>query len=117
MPPGRATSPWARTPARTLTSGSDNVAIANAGKAGESGTIRIGGTSQTATFIAGISGTTLGGATQPVVVNSAGQLGTATAAKSAADLGQLMDTVERQQHALKSQQRQIERLRKLVKGG
>ena len=44
---------------KNLTTGSNNVDIANPGKAGESGTIRIGtdGT-QTATFIAGISGTT-----------------------------------------------------------
>ena len=43
-----------------LTTGSQNIDIANVGKAGEAGTIRIGtnGT-QTATFIAGISGTTL----------------------------------------------------------
>ena len=67
--------------------------------------------------MAGITGSSIPGPTQAVVVNSSGQLGTATAAKSAADLGQLMDTVERQQHALKHQQRQIERLREQVKGG
>ena len=47
----------------------------------EAGTIRIGtDDKQTATYIAGISGTTLGGAAQPVVVKSNGQLGTAPAA-------------------------------------
>ena len=45
-----------------LTTGSNNIDIGNAGVAAESNTIRIGtpGT-QTATFIAGISGTPVGG--------------------------------------------------------
>ena len=95
--------------AKNLTTGSNNVDIANAGKAGEAGTIRIGtADKQTATFIAGISGTTLGGAAQPVVVNSNGQLGTAPAAS--ASTASLAATVERLQ-------RQVERLRKQVKGG
>ena len=57
-----------------LTTGSDNIDIANPGVAGESGTIRIGdhGT-QTAAFIAGVRGTTLGRAAQPVVVRSTGK--------------------------------------------
>ena len=77
--------------------------------AGESGTIRIGNNSnQTATFIAGISGTTLGGTPQPVVVKSNGQLGTAPAAS--ASTASLAATVERLQ-------RQVERLREQVKGG
>src|SRR5438128_1523465 len=45
-----------------LTTGSNNIDIGNAGVAGESGTIRIGtGGTQTATFIAGISGATIPG--------------------------------------------------------
>ena len=87
--------------------------LATRAPAPTSATTRIGtqGT-QTRAFMAGITGTSIPGPTQAVVVNSSGQLGTATAAKSAADLGQLMDTVERQQQTpLEHQQRQIERLR------
>jgi hypothetical protein len=60
---------------QNLTTGDNNIDIGNRGGAGESNTVRIGtqGT-QTATFIAGISGTAvMGGA---VKVNAAGQLGT-----------------------------------------
>jgi hypothetical protein len=54
---------------------SNNIDIGNAGVAGESNTIRIGST-QTATFIAGISGVTTASATgTAVVVDSNGQLG------------------------------------------
>ena len=117
---------------QNLTTGSNNIDIANDGKAGESKVIRIGTKGdQNRTFIAGISGRTVEGTAQPVVVNAQGQLGTASAAKasaseplSAADARQLVDTVEsqqqaltHQQNALERQQRQIERLRKQVKGG
>src|SRR5262245_52886893 len=59
-----------------LTAGNINIYIGNAGAATESSTIRIGeqGT-QTATFIAGISGATVTGTA--VVVNGSGQLGVA----------------------------------------
>jgi hypothetical protein len=57
-----------------LTTGSNNVDIGSAGVAGESNTIRIGSV-QTRTFIKGISGVALAGAT--VVVNAVGQLGVA----------------------------------------
>ena len=59
---------------------------------------------QTATYIAGISATPLGGTTQPVVVKSNGQLGTAPAAAakasaaeplSAADGRRMMAEIER----------------------
>ena len=63
---------------------------------------------QTATFIAGISATTLGGAAQPVVVKSDGKLGVAPAAS--ASTASLTATVERLQ-------RQVKRLRERVKGG
>jgi Chaperone of endosialidase len=55
--------------------GNYNIAICNDGVAGENGTVRIGDT-QTATYIAGISGTAVVGET--VVVDANGQLGTAT---------------------------------------
>jgi hypothetical protein len=57
-----------------LTTGSNNIDIGSAGVGGESNTIRIGSV-QTRTFIKGISGVALAGAT--VVVNAAGQLGVA----------------------------------------
>ncbi len=93
-----------------LTTGSNNVDIANAGKAGESNAIRIGtkGTQQHA-FIAGVSGKTIPGPTQRVVVNAQGQLGTASAA-APSSTASLEATVERLQ-------RQVERLREQVKGG
>ena len=109
-----------------LTTGSNNIDIGNAGKAGEQKVIRIIGTkpAQIRTFIAGISGKVVPGVAQPVVVNAQGQLGTASAAKastaeplSAADARQLMETVDRQQRALKRQQHEIDQLRKQVKGG
>jgi hypothetical protein len=57
-----------------LTTGSNNIDIGNQGVAAESGMIRIGTTStQTATYIAGIYGTSVTGSA--VVVSSTGQLG------------------------------------------
>jgi hypothetical protein len=72
-----------------LTTGSNNIAIANPGVAGESNTIRIGalGTetscaafplpAHTVTYIAGISGQTASGGAA-VFVNTDGKLGTLT---------------------------------------
>jgi uncharacterized coiled-coil protein SlyX len=59
-----------------LTTGGDNIDIGNEGVAGESDTIRIGtqGT-QTATYIAGVSGGAVAGSA--VKVNAAGKIGTA----------------------------------------
>ncbi len=59
-----------------LTTGNANIDIGNSGVAAESATIRIGAT-QTATFIAGISGATSTGGVG-VFVNGSGQLGTLT---------------------------------------
>jgi len=60
-----------------LTTGSNNIDIGSRvlGLVGESNTIRIGGSNQTNTYIAGISGNTVTGA--PVVVATDGHLGTA----------------------------------------
>ena len=60
---------------KNLTTGSNNVDIANQGVAGEAGTIRIGTAAQTRTFLAGVAGKTIAGPTQAVVVDSAGRLG------------------------------------------
>jgi hypothetical protein len=60
-----------------LTTGHDNVDIQAAGVAGESNTLRIGTAKQTRTFISGIRGVTTANANPvPVVIDSAGQLGT-----------------------------------------
>ena len=65
-----------------LTTGSNNIDIGNQGVAGESETIRIGRSGQTRAFIAGIRGVTTGNANAvPVVIDSAGQLGTMSSSR------------------------------------
>ena len=64
-----------------LAAGSNNIDIGNVGVGGESATIRIGA-AQTKTFIAGIRGKTTGIADAiPVLVDSAGQLGTMSSSR------------------------------------
>jgi hypothetical protein len=64
-----------------LTTGNLNIDIGNIGVADESNTIRIGG-GQTRTFIAGIRGRTTGIADAvPVLIDSAGQLGTTSSSR------------------------------------
>ena len=64
-----------------LTSGTNNVYVDNAGAASESLTTRIGDT-QSRAFIAGIRGRTTGNADAiPVVIDSAGQLGTVSSSR------------------------------------
>jgi hypothetical protein len=65
---------------KNITIGSDNIDIGSRGVAGENGTIRIGDSDQTKTFIAGIHGAALAGGGQ-VVVNSLGQLGRAASSE------------------------------------
>jgi trimeric autotransporter adhesin len=93
---------------------SDNIEIGNRGLGTDAATTRIGtqGT-QTRAFMAGITGTSIPGPTQAVVVNADGQLGTATAAK-AAPLS--VADGERLLRLVKSQEQQIDRLRKQVDG-
>jgi trimeric autotransporter adhesin len=65
-----------RNAGQSLTTGDNNIDIGNDGVPDEANTIRIGTSgTQTATFIAGISGTAVVG--DPVVVDANGQLGTA----------------------------------------
>jgi len=59
------------------TSDSNDIAIGSTGVAGESGVIRIGGSAQTATYVAGISGATSASGLA-VYVNASGRLGTTT---------------------------------------
>ena len=83
--------------------------------------IRIGtkGT-QNRTFIAGISGRTVNGTGQPVVVNKQGQLGTASSASakmsaakplSAAAGRRLLATEKRQQRQIRRQGKEIQEVR------
>jgi len=67
---------------RFLTTGNWNIDIGNTGVAGESSTVRIGGPYQTRVFIAGIRGVRTGNANAvPVLIDSAGQLGTASSSR------------------------------------
>jgi hypothetical protein len=64
-----------------LTTGNFNIDIGNAGVAAEGNTIRIGDTNQARAFISGIRAVTTGNNdAQPVVIDSAGQLGSVTCA-------------------------------------
>src|SRR6266536_2354484 len=86
---------------QNLTTGSHNIDIGNQGIAAESNTIRIGtqGT-QTATFIAGISGTAIGGGVA-VRVNANGQLGTVGSSARFKQNIKSMDKASEAIHALK----------------
>jgi len=67
---------------RFLTTGNFNIDIGNTGVPGESSTIRIGGPFQTRVFIAGIRGVPTGIANAvPILIDSAGQLGTASSSR------------------------------------
>ena len=85
---------------QAITTGSNNIDIGNVG-AVESNTIRIGTSgTQTATFIAGISGATAsGGAT--VFVNASGQLGTLTSSRRFKTDIKPMDDASSVLHSLK----------------
>jgi hypothetical protein len=79
--------------------------------------IRVG-TKQTKAFLAGISGTSIAGPTQPVLVNANGQLGTATAASAKSSAAKpLSATVARLVGTVERQQRQIDRLRQEMRRG
>jgi hypothetical protein len=80
-----------------LTSGNNNLYVANQGAATESSTIRIG-SSQTATFLAGVSGQT-SAAGVAVLVNSSGKLGTTTSSRrfkqDIVDMGDESDVLQK----------------------
>lgn len=76
----------------------DNIHIGNAGSAADSATIRIGSSSQTRAHISGIRGiTTVNANAIPVVIDSAGQLGTASSSRriktDIRDIGDTTDTI------------------------
>jgi hypothetical protein len=62
-----------------LTRGTNNIDIDNLGVTGESGPIRIGGSTQTATYIAGLHNTSVTG--KAAVISSTGQLGVAVSSE------------------------------------
>lgn len=80
---------------RNVTNGSNNIHIGHIAPGNESNTIRIG-TSQTATFLAGVNGTTIASGTQ-VFIDSNGQLGTITSSlrfkEDVADMGTASDSL------------------------
>jgi hypothetical protein len=86
---------------QNLTTGSNNIDIANSGVAGEAAKIRIGtvGT-QKATFIAGIRGVTVAGGVG-VIVGTNGQLGTTTSSERFKDQIKPMDKASEAILALK----------------
>jgi len=88
---------WDTTAGIHLTTGNNNIDIGNQGVAAESGTIRIGtaGT-QTGAFVAGIRGvTTVNANAVPVVIDSAGQLGTvSSSARSKKEIKPMDQTSE-----------------------
>ena len=67
----------------SLTTGSNNISVGNAAVAAEANTIRVGIQGlQTRTFVAGIRGRTTGNANAiPVLIDSVGQLGTASSSR------------------------------------
>jgi len=84
-----------------LTTGSNNIDIGNAGVASDSKKIRIGKTgTQTATFIAGISGATVPSGVG-VIVGSNGQLGTVVSSKRFKEAIKPMDMASKAILALK----------------
>jgi hypothetical protein len=86
---------------RNLTNGSNNIEIGTPGVAGDSNTIRIGQVgANTATFIAGISGTAVAGGVT-VMINSNGQLGTMVSSERFKDAIKPMDKASESILALK----------------
>jgi hypothetical protein len=84
-----------------LTTGSNNIDIFDGGVADEANTIRIGtGGTQTATFIAGVSGATVAGGVG-VIVDSNGNLGTTTSSERFKDEIKPMDKASEAILALK----------------
>jgi len=77
--------------------GNHNVVVGNYGFAGESNTIRIGGTPHSRTFIAGIRGVTTDIANAiPVLVDGDGQLGTVSSSRRfKKDIADMCDATER----------------------
>jgi len=83
---------------QALTFGSNNIAIGSDGGNGESGTIRIGKNSdQSATYIAGIAGQTVGAGGTTCYVDNDGKLGVFLSARrfktDIADMGAISDTL------------------------
>ena len=80
---------------RNVTNGSNNIHIGNIAPGDESNTIRIG-TTQTATFLAGVDGVTIPSGSQ-VFIDSNGQLGTFTSSlrfkEDVADMGNTSDSL------------------------
>jgi len=82
---GRGNIALGKSAGALLTIGDDNIDVGNQGLAGDTKTIRIG-SGQVRTFVAGVRGvTTVNANGVPVVVDSAGQLGTVSSSRTAKD--------------------------------
>ena len=107
--------------AGVLTTGSRNVDIANPGRTGESGTIRIGSNAkQTKAFLAGVWNKTIPGPTKAVVVDAAGRLGTGPAPAAPATsqtVSRLRAQNRRQSDQLRQLRDAVQRLRQQVQNG
>jgi hypothetical protein len=81
---------------QNLTTGNDNIDIGNNGVAAESGTIRIGSSNQSKTFISGIRNVTTGAANAvAVLIDSNGQLGTVSSSRRYKfDIADMSDATE-----------------------
>jgi hypothetical protein len=103
-----------------LSFGNNNIDIDNPGVAGESGRIRIGTKGeQSAAYLQGVYGKTAVSGV-PVLVNSAGKLGTASAKTqplSVAAGRRLLADVKRQAEQIRRQAAELRRLRERVVGG
>ena len=95
-----------------LTTGANNVMIANSGVAADSGAIRIGTNGkQTAAYLAGVWHRRVSGATRAVIVNSGGKLGTQTVA-GRSEVQALRSQVADQQEQIDELQRAVAKLTK-----
>ena len=97
-----------------LTTGSNNIDIANPGLAADAGKIRIGTKGkQTAAFLQGVSGKWIPGLVKAVVINASGRLGTRLlSGKLKQSAGSLSARVSRLSRAVRRQAEEIRQLRK-----
>ena len=95
-----------------LTTGANNVMIANSGVAADAATIRIGTNGkQTAAYLAGVYGKTVSGTAKAVIVNAGGKLGTQAVA-GASEVQTLRSQVADQQEQIDELQRAVAKLAK-----
>ena len=97
-----------------MTTGSNDIEIANEGTKTDTGTIRIGTAGkQHSTYLAGVYGVSIAGPSKAVVVNANGRLGTTTtttsSSVSSAGYARLQAEVKRQARELRQLMRLVHR--------